>query len=236
MLSRALALLVAGPFRFLVLAAAVAVCIAAYVSLPAVSENQSQPIGVAPPGSKAIDAAKRSVADFGFPVATEIVIVQRDPNGISDAAQRRAVDRALRIDRGEDKARYPGIESAIPIVNVAPMLQGSTERGTTIVTLLQLDPNMPLYRQYQLARKYAHEQINQPDDHLIGVTGAVPARAAQGDLIDQALPFVEFVSVAVIFLLITIRFRAPGAGLLTLVASGVAFFLSSHVVAWAAQK
>ena len=236
MLARALALLVAGPFRFLVLAAAVGACVAAYLSLPAVSESQGQPIGVAPPDSKAVDAAKRSVADFGFPVATEIVIVQRDPNGMSDAAQRRAVDRALRIDRGEDKARYPGIESAIPIINVAPVLQGSSERGTTIVTLLQLDPNMPLYRQYQLARKYAQEQINQPDDHLVGVTGAVPARAAQGDLIDQALPFVEFASVAVIFLLITIRFRAPGAGLLALVAGGVAFFLSSHVVAWAAER
>ena len=235
MFSRAIALLVAGPFRFLVVAAAVATCVAAYLTLPAVSESDGQPIAVAPSGSKAVDATRRAVTDFGFPFATEIVIVQRDPNGISDAAQRRALDRAMRIDRGEEKSRYPGIQSAIPIINAAPLVQGSSERNTTIVTLLQLDPNMPLYKQYQLARKYARQEINLPDDHLVGVTGAIPARAKQGDLIDQALPFVEFVSVAVIFLLITIRFRAPGAGLLALVAAGVAFFLSSHVVAWAAQ-
>jgi putative drug exporter of the RND superfamily len=233
-IGRAFALLVAGPFRFLVVALAVAACVAAYLTLPAVSESEGQPLGVAAANSKALAAEQRAVEHFGFPFVSELVIVQRDPNGMSDAAQRRAIDRAARIDRGEDKSRYPGIVAAIPIVNGAPLFQGSRENKTTIVTLLQLDPKLGLYSQYQLARKYAREQINQPDDHLVGVTGAIPARAAQGDLIDRALPVVEFVSVAVIFLLITIRFRAPGAGLLTLLAAGVAYFLSSHIVAWAA--
>ena len=236
MISRAFALLVAGPFRFLVVAFAVAACVGAYLTLPSVSESEGQPMGVAPANSKALAAEQRAVEDFGFPFVSEIVIVQRDPNGLSDEAQRRALDRATRIDRGEEKSRYPGIVAAIPIVNGAPLLQGSPENKTTIVTLLQLDPKLGLYAQYRLANKYAREQINQPDDHLIGVTGAIPARAAQGNLIDRALPFVEFVSVVVIFLLITVRFRAPGAGLLTLLAAGVAYFLSSHIVAWAAQQ
>ena len=234
MIGRAFALLVAGPFRFLVVALAAAACVAAYLTLPVVSESEGQPLGVAPVNSKAVAAAQRAMEDFGFPFVSEIVIVQRDPHGMSEAAQRRAIDRAARIDRGEEKSRYPGIVAAIPIVNGAPLIQGSPENKTTIVTLLQLDPKLGLYSQYRLAKKYAGEQINQPDDHLIGLTGAIPARAAQGDLIDRALPIVEFVSVAVIFLLITIRFRAPGAGLLTLLASGVAYFLSSHIVAWAA--
>jgi putative drug exporter of the RND superfamily len=233
-IGRAFALLVAGPFRFLVVALAVAACVAAYMTLPVVSENEGQPLGVAPANSKALAAEEHAVNDFGFPFVSEIVIVQRDPNGLSDAVQRRAIDRAARIDRGEEKARYPGIVSAIPIVNGAPIIQGSPEIKTTIVTLLQLDPKMTLYSQYRLATKYAREQISEPDDHLVGVTGAIPARAAQGNLIDRGLAFVEFASVAVIFLLITIRFRAPGAGLLTLLAAGVAFFLSSHIVAWAA--
>ena len=235
MIGRAFALLVAGPFRFLVVALAIAACVGAYLTLPAVSEDEGQPIGVAPANSKALAAEQHAVTDFGFPFVSEISIVQRDPGGLSDAAQQRAVERAARIVRGEEKSRYPGIVSAIPIVNGAPLIQGSPENKTTIVTLLQLDPKLSLYAQYRLANKYAREQINQPDDHLIGVTGAIPARAAQGNLIDGALPFVEFVSVAVIFLLITIRFRAPGAGVLTLVAAGVAFFLSSHIVAWAAN-
>jgi putative drug exporter of the RND superfamily len=235
-IGRAFALLVAGPFRFLVVALALGACVAAYVTLPVVSENEGQALGVAPENSKALAAEERAVNDFGFPFVSEIVIVQRDPNGLSEAAQQRAADRAARIDRGEERARYPAIVSAIPIVNGAPLLQGSRENKTTIVTLLQLDPKLSLYSQYRLATKYAREQINQPDDHLVGVTGAIPARAAQGDLIDGALPFVEFASVAVIFLLITIRFRAPGAGLLTLLAAGVAFFLSSHIVAWAAFR
>jgi putative drug exporter of the RND superfamily len=234
LIRRAFALLVAGPFRFLVVAAGILACIAAYLALPVVSEQEGQPIGVSPSNSNAAAAAERAVDDFGFSFASEIAIVQRDPNGLSEDAQKRAVERAARIDQGQEKARYPQILSAIPIINGAPGLQGSRENRTTIVTLLQIDPKLNVWHQYLLAKRYAQDQVNQPDDHLVGVTGAVPARATQGDLIDKALPLVEYVSVAVIFILITIRFRAPGAGLLTLAAAFTAYFFSSRIVAWAA--
>jgi RND superfamily putative drug exporter len=234
-IARAFALLVAGPFRFLVVALGIAACVGAYLTLPAISENQGQPLAVAPSGSQAESAVQRSIQDFGFPFVSEIAIVQRDPQGLSQDAQRRAVDRAARIDQGQEKSRYPGILSAIPIIN-AQGAPAAKENGTTIVTLLQLDPNLNLYRQYQLANRYAREQLNNPDDHLVGVTGAVPARAVQGDLIDAAMPLVEFASVAVIFILISLRFRAPGAGLLTLAVSGVGYLLANHIVAWAAQR
>lgn len=235
MIGRAFALLVAGPFRFLVIAAGIVACVMAYVSLPAVSENEANPLSVAPPGSEAETTVKRAIEEFGFPFASEVVIVQRNPSGLSAEAQRRAVDRAAKIDQGQERQRYPGILSAIPVIDLQPLVPGARENGTTIVTLLQISPELNLYQQYQLARRYAKQEINQPDDHLVGVTGAVPARAVQGDVIDQTLPFVELASVVVIFILITLRFRAPGAALVTLAASGVAYFLASHIVAWAAQ-
>jgi RND superfamily putative drug exporter len=235
-IARAFALLVAGPFRYLVVAAAVGVCVAAYLSLPAVSEKEGEPIAVTPSGSSALSAEERAVEDFGFPFVSETVIVQRDAGGLSDDAQRRAAERAAAVDRGEVQNRYRGLTGAIPIVNAVGVVPGSKENRTTIVTLLQMNPDLSLYAQYQLAQRYAREQVNRPEDHLVGVTGAVPARAVQGDLIDAALPYVEYASVAVIFLLITIRFRAPGAGLLTLLAAGVAYLLSSHIVAWASMR
>ncbi len=234
MIGRAFALLVAGPFRFLVIAAAAFTCLLAYLYLPAISRNEGTPMAVAPPGSRAVSTEQRAAADFGLPFFSDIVIVQRDPHGLGTDAARRAVDRAALIDQGELKASYPRILGAIPLVNQKNVVPASKESGTTAVTLLQVDPTMSLYGQYRLAQRYVREQVNRPDDHVIGITGAVPARALQGDLIDQSLPLVELASVAVIFLLITIRFRAPGAGLLTLGASGLAYFLSSHVVAWAA--
>src|SRR5581483_10888796 len=233
-IGRAFALLVAGPFRFLVIAAAAFTCLLAYLYLPAISRNEGTPMAVAPPGSRAVSTEQRAAADFGLPFFSDIVIVQRDPHGLGTDAARRAVDRAALIDQGELKASYPRILGAIPLVNQKNVVPASKESGTTAVTLLQVDPTMSLYGQYRLAQRYVREQVNRPDDHVIGITGAVPARALQGDLIDQSLPLVELASVAVIFLLITIRFRAPGAGLLTLGASGLAYFLSSHVVAWAA--
>ena len=233
MIARTFALLVAGPFRFLVVAAGVAVCIAAYLALPAVSGKEGEPLAITPNGSNALSAEQRAIEDFGFPFVSETVIVQRDPKGLSREAQSRAAERAAAIDRGDERARYRGLNAAIPIVNAVGAIPGSKETATTIVTLLQIDPNLSLYAQYDLARRYAREQVNLPDDHLVGVTGAVPARAVQGNVIDAALPYVEYASVAVIFLLITIRFRAPGAGVVTLLAAGVAYFLSSRIVAWA---
>lgn len=234
MIARAFALLVAGPFRFLVIAAGILVCVAAYGSLPALTEANSTPVTVTPSGSPAETTEQRAISDFGFPLVCEIVIVQRDPAGLSQAALKRAADRAMAIDQHRQPREYRDIMSAIPIVNAKGVVPGSKENATTVVTLLQLNPKLDLYHQYQLANQYATHEVNQPDDHLVGVTGAIPARAVQGDVIDQALPFVEIVSVIVIFFLITIRFRAPGAGVITLAAAGVAYFLSSRVVSWAA--
>lgn len=236
MIARAFALLVAGPFRFLVVAGGIVVCAATYASMPALSESQSSPITVTPSGSQAERTEQRAVSDFGLPFVSEIAIVQHDPHGLSQAAVQRAIDRSLAIDQHRQAAGYRGIESAVPIVNAEGVVPGSRENGTTVVTLLQLDPKLDLYHQYELAKRYANQEVNQPDDHLAGVTGAIPARAVQGDVIDSALPWVEYASVLVIFFLITIRFRAPGAGLLTLGAAGAAYFLSSHVVAWAAAR
>ena len=236
MIRRAFALLVAGPFRFLVIAAAAFTCLAAYLYLPVISRNEGTPLAVAPSGSRAVTTEQRAAADFGFPFFSDIVIVQRAPHGLGVDATQRVVDRATQVDQGRVKASYPRILGAIPLVNEKPLVPGSKESGTTAVTLLQVDPSMSLYAQYQLAQRYVQEQVNRPEDHVVGITGAIPARALQGDLIDQSLPMVELASVALIFLLITVRFRAPGAGVLTLGASGVAYFLSGRVVAWAAAR
>lgn len=233
-IARAFALLVAGPFRFFVIAAGILVCAAAYAGLPSLNEAESTPVAVAPSGSQAQTTEERAISDFGLPFVSEVVIVQRDPQGLSQAALRRALDRAMAIDQHRQPPQFRDIESAVPVVNAKGVVPGSKEDATTVVTLLELNPSLDLYHQYQLAERYANQEIDQPGDHLVGVTGAVPARALQGDVIDQALPLVEYASVIVIFFLITIRFRAPGAGLITLAAAGVAYFLSSHVVCWAA--
>jgi RND superfamily putative drug exporter len=64
------------------------------------------------------------------------------------------------------------------------------------------------------------------------VTGPAPARLRQYDEISSHLGIVEGATVALIFLVVGLTFRAIGAPLLTLFAAGVAFEVSGGLIPW----
>jgi RND superfamily putative drug exporter len=64
------------------------------------------------------------------------------------------------------------------------------------------------------------------------VTGPAPARLRQYDEISSHLGIVEGATVALIFLVVGLSFRAIGAPLLTLFAAGVAFEVSGGLIPW----
>src|SRR5215204_4760767 len=70
--------------------------VAAAVWLPADSATADLG-GFAPPDSRAIETETTSAKAFGFPVLSRTVVVQRNAEGLSPAAQRRAVERAVAV-------------------------------------------------------------------------------------------------------------------------------------------
>jgi putative drug exporter of the RND superfamily len=221
--------------RLLVVPAWIAAAVLATASLPSFTDRPASATGgLVPTSSGSLAVEKQGVEAFGTPLLSRIAIVQRDPDGLSLAAQRRAVRRAVRIDRGEDTAMR-SVAFALPISNAKGVFPSSRERGTTVITFLYFRSDTPIGAQLALARTY-EQRIRAAGDPVTGVTGTIPAREAEFDQINRALPLVEGATVALIALLLLIVFRGFGAPLVVLGAAALSYLISVRVLTWTADR
>ena len=228
-LSRGLAWVVVR-LRYLVVLAWAAGLVAATIYLPTLSEAGSGPLGgLIPRGSDAVEAAQRSAELFTVPIRSEIAIVERDAQGLSDDEKARVAERAAGILQAEGE--HPsGALFALPLINDHRVFPAAKEDSTTAITWVFFDPDLGLRDQTERAHDLA--LAGGPNDAFVGVTGAIPARLAEFDEIDAALPYVELASIVLIAVLLGLTFRSVGAPLLALVAAGVAYGVSIRVIAW----
>ena len=68
------------------------------------------------------------------------------------------------------------------------------------------------------------------------VTGAAPARLAQYEEIQDALPLVEAASIALILLVVGLAFRSIGAPLVALFTAGIAYLIAIRVLPWLGER
>ena len=129
-----------------------------------------------------------------------------------------------------------GLAGAFPLPNTAGLLAGTAEHSTTIITFLYFQPGTSFGQQTAGANQYAHWYLNQPGDHVIGVTGPIPAEYAQSQLIQHNVFWVELFTVLAIALILGLRFRSAGAPLAALACAGTAYVLAIRIVAWTAQR
>jgi RND superfamily putative drug exporter len=206
--------------RWPILALWLAAAILTTVALPNLQEAQTGALGdLVPNDADAIEAEVRATEQFAFPLLSRTVVVQRAPGGLPPEALAGVARRAIGLNRHA----YPGLErigGALPLAN-----------RTTALTYLLYGPDVGRNDRVALARRFADRFVNDPEDHLVGITGAIPARAEQADLITGALPLVEMGTVLLVALLVGVHFRAPLAPLACLLAIAVAYTMSIHVVA-----
>ena len=216
--------------RFLVVPAWVAAAVLATLHLPTLGQAKAGALGsLVPADAPAVAAQRRSAELFAFPVLSNTLVVQRDPGGLSSEAQTRLAGRAARINARADPDLL-SIAFALPIANSLGAFPGSLERGTTAITYLFFEPTVGLTARDRLARVYA-SKLRQGGDPVVGVTGVVPARVVQGELIEDALPLVELATVLLVGLVIGLNFRSLAAPLLTLAGVGIAYLVSLRAVA-----
>jgi putative drug exporter of the RND superfamily len=107
-----------------------------------------------PASSEALDAELRSNELFGFPVLSRTIVVQRNPEGLSSAAQAGTLGRAVAINRGT----LPGAEragGAIPVLNTVSIPPFTRERGTTAITYLYFGLDVGQGEQLDVAARVA---------------------------------------------------------------------------------
>ena len=172
--------------------------------------------------SPAIHTEVRSYQAFGFSLLSRTSVVQRDPDGLPFDVQARALRRGVTVSRGGAQDVGP-IVAAVPIVNTFGLFPGSREANTTVITWLFMPPNVSFNRQYSLGRDFA-ERHYAADDHVVGVTGSVPARVEQGRVVNGSLSTVETVTLAAILLIVGVAFRSLIAPLVTAAVAAVGVF------------
>lgn len=218
--------------RYLVVAAWVAAAVATTVYLPSLGSGAPLELGgLVPDDSPAVEAGARSERLFSVPLTADTAVVERNPDGFSDDEQEAIVQRAVDVTTQEQGGNE--IVLALPILNTAQLFPGSEEDGTTAVTHLFFPPEVSLTTKVDLAREYAGRG---GAGHYAGITGPGPARLAQFEEIEDALPLVELGTVLAIALVVGLTFRSVGAPLLTLVASGIAFLVARGLIPWVAEQ
>ncbi len=218
--------------RHLVVAAWIAAAVLVAVYLPGLGAGDAIELGgLIPDDSPALQAEQRAAELFSVPLTADTAVVERDPAGFAAAEQEAIVRRAIDVT-GQD-GEGDEIRFALPILNTEEVFPGSEEDGTTAVTHLFFDPGVSLTSKVDLADAYAEPAR---ESHFTGVTGPGPARLAQFEEIEEALPWVELGTVLAIALVVGLTFRSLGAPLLTLAASAIAFLVAGGLIPWVAKQ
>jgi putative drug exporter of the RND superfamily len=130
----------------------------------------------------------------------------------------------------------PGLAGAYPLPNAAGLLRGTNEQSTTVITFLYFRPGTSFGAQTAGANAYVHWFLGLPSDHVVGVTGPVPAEYDQSQIIGKYILWVELFTVLAIALIVGLRFRSVGAPLATLACAATAYLIAVRVVAWLAAR
>ena len=130
----------------------------------------------------------------------------------------------------------PGLAGAFPLPNAAGLLRGTNEQSTTVITFLAFRPGTSFGAQTAGANAYVRWFLNRPDDHVVGVTGPVPAEYDQSQIIGKDILWVELFTVLAIALIVGVRFRSAGAPLATLACAATAYVIAIRVVVWLAGR
>jgi RND superfamily putative drug exporter len=218
-------------FRWFLVAGWAVVLVAAAVWLPAKSSNADLG-GFAPPDSRAIATETTSAKAFGFPILSRTMLVQRDAGGLSQAAQQRAVERAVAVAKHTAGDVGP-IVAVVPIANAQGVFPSSSERDTTALSYVFTKPGTTFGQEVAAARTYARQHVNQPDDHFVGVTGTIPSQLAQSDLLYGHLVLLEIATLAVVIGIVALKFRSVVAPLVALVTAAASYFLAVRVTNYA---
>ncbi|MCU1433016.1 MAG: hypothetical protein JWP95_2121 [Actinotalea sp.] len=177
-------------------------------------------------GDASFAAEQRSAEIFGFPLVSRVLMVQHDADGMAPLAQAEAVLRGVALSQGKYDTDILG---AIPVPNTPGAFPATASENTTVVTYLFIDPTTNFFVQQDIAEEFALEQLDDEADAYVGVTGSVPARAAQGTVVTEWVHVVEVATLLAILIVVALTFRSIAAPLVTLFCVGTAVVVTLGV-------
>ncbi len=209
----------------------VAIAVGVTFGLPSIREAQVGALGdLVPAGAEAIKTEQRSAELFRFPLLSRTILVARDPDGLSPAAQGLILQSTVELNRGNlpllrETRGYP-VSNAF---GVAPLVR---ERSTTMLVPLLFPPSVGQNGRIAAARRLADDYVSPAaPGAFVGATGAIAARGQQADVIGDNLPLVELATLLLVLAAVGLYFRSVLAPAVNLVTVGLAYLISIRLVA-----
>jgi len=215
-------------WRWIVAAVWIAGAIVAYVFASGLSTLPSANVDfLIPTHAKAITVEKESLERFHIPLLAQIAVVQRDAAGLSEVQQARTAQTAVALDQ----RRLPGFPTkalAFPLVNTRRVFPRAREHSTTAITYLFFSQKLDAPRQRGFGVRYA--RLLAAPDTPARLTGSIPGQLEQSQAVKNALPRVEYATLAVIVVILGLYFRGVLAPLVTLGSAAISYVLAQRAV------
>lgn len=222
--------------RWAVVIGWIALTVILTLTLPTIRESQTGGLGdLVPTDSAAIDAEIRSAELFSFPLISRTQVVERDPAGISGQRVGFLVQRTVELN--EDQLDGLGDAAGAYLytnhIGAPPFVR---ERGTTAIMPIIFPPNIGQQGRTVRAERVADDHLQPaPPGAFVGVTGTIPARAAQADIIADSLPLVELATLVFVVTAVGLYTRSIVAPLVNLLVVAVAYLVSIRLIATLGQ-
>jgi RND superfamily putative drug exporter len=222
--------------RWFIVVAWIGGAVAATVTLPALSTAGNTDLGsLVPAHSRVVATEKRMLRDFAFPLESNTVVVIHDADGLPPLTQLDVVLYAFATDQrfAQSNRSISDTEvlGALPVLNTANLFPTSHHAGTTAITYLFFSPSASLPTQKALAEQYA-DHFRGHSSASVAVTGTVPARVEQSNLLLGHLQLVEIVTLVLVALIVAVTFRSLIAPVVLLASAFLSYLVGVRVLGY----
>jgi RND superfamily putative drug exporter len=214
--------------RLVVIAAWIAGAILATSRLPSGLGNEEAELGsLIPRSSKAVGVEEKALATFGFPLISRSMVVARKEGGFDAGKVREGLRYVARADQGGSGLK------AIPFAAEGRPLEGGPI-GDTLLVYLYADPAE--HDTVGASEEFASGLRRATGAETAHVTGAFPAAAAESNLVEEHLPWVEIATVVLVAGILAFYFRSLGIPLLCLAGVGLSYLVSDRLLGVVAER
>ncbi len=218
--------------RHVIVAGWIAAAVAMALTLPGLGGSADLELPL-PDDAAPLAAEQRSAEIFGAPLISRTQVVVSRPGGLSVVEQAGLARFALDVSRG----RVPGLEeirAAVPLPSAGGVAPGARGGPASILTYLGFDGSASVARQERLGRDYI-AAAPVPAGARAGLTGSSAVRDDQVETINDWLPLVVGVTLALIALVVAVVFRSMVAPLVVLGTVAVAYPVDLHAIGAVAE-
>ncbi|MGE3234405.1 MAG: MMPL family transporter [Thermoleophilia bacterium] len=213
--------------RWLIVVGWIAGAVIATIMLPGLGGSGDLELPL-PDDAAPLQAEARSAEIFGSPLLTRTQVVVSREGGLSAAEQRDLAEFALRVSRHE-VVGLTDIQAAVPLTSAGGVAPGAEPGPASMITYLAFGPGTSVAHQTRVARDYA-AAAPIPQGARADPTGTYPAQQEPMETIDDTLPLVVGVTLALIVLVVALVFRSVVAPLVVLGTIGIAYAVDLRAI------